>query len=81
MKEIWRIIGCYPKYPNYMISDLGRIKNTDTGKIVKPTLDSHGYLTVELYDNDTYKEFDVSMLVAMTFKGHIPDSYNKLFEK
>lgn len=58
MEEIWRkIIG----YDNYMISDLGKVKSLNynrTGKerILKPTTDKDGYLSVILYKRQKDKK-------------------------
>ena len=47
--ENWKSInGC----ENYEISDHGNVKNIITNKMLKPTIDSHGYYKVGLYKNE-----------------------------
>ena len=70
MKEIWKdsIVE------NYQISNLGRIKNLKTGRIIKPDKEEKGYcrLTVKMYGKK--KHFAVHRLVAIAF---IPNPENK----
>lgn len=47
MEELWKPI---PDYGNYEVSNLGRVRNVITGKILKPIEDAYGYLTVGLYN-------------------------------
>lgn len=47
MEELWKPI---PDYSNYEVSNLGRVRNVVTGKILKPIEDAYGYLTVGLYN-------------------------------
>lgn len=54
-------------FPNYEVSNLGRIRNTKTGKFLKPTTTNGGYLRVWLYNDNTKKEHLVHRLVGMTF--------------
>ena len=68
MEEIWKPID---GYPNYRVSNLGRIKSLNynhTGKeqILKTMADRDGYLHVCLY-KDKKKKFTVHRLVAMNF--------------
>ena len=42
--EIWRVID---EYENYEVSSHGRVRNTDTMKIVKGTLDN-GYYRIDI---------------------------------
>lgn len=83
MEEIWKTID---DYPNYMVSNMGRIKSLDRkilnnrwgnsyclikGKMLKPALDR--YLTVSLSKNGKNKTFTVHKLVAKHF---IPNPNN-----
>ena len=77
MEEIWKNIE---GYPNYMVSNLGRVKSlkriiiiTDGKKknikdrILKPRLNSNGYLCVSFSNNAKVKPQYVHRLVAQTF--------------
>jgi len=59
MQEIWKPI---PDYEGYEASTQGRIRNSRTGRILKPGLRS-GYLHVDLQRKSKY----VHILVAQTF--------------
>jgi hypothetical protein len=48
VKEVWKIIL---DFPNYSISNLGRVKNHSTGLVLKQTPNTKGYLSVKLYMN------------------------------
>ena len=71
--EIWAWISGYEG--DYQESTFGRTKSFKRGKvkIMKPSLDSNGYLFVELHKNDGGKKFKVHQLVAQTF---IPNPKN-----
>lgn len=49
MEELWKAI---PDFETYEVSNLGRVRNTKTEKILKPLEDSYGYLTVGLYNQN-----------------------------
>lgn len=75
MEEEWKTIE---GYPNYMISNLGRVKSLNynkTGKeqILKLSKDFDEYLLVSLHKNRKQKTYKVHRLVAQTF---IPNPYN-----
>ena len=61
-KEIWKEIE---GYPNYCVSNKGRIKNLNRNKILKGT--SNGRYKVVLIGGKNYKRFYLHRLVAMTF--------------
>jgi hypothetical protein len=70
MEEIWKPIE---NYENYHISNLGRVKNINTNKIMK--LNSKGgYLGVSLVNDLNRKNFKIHRLVALAF---IPNPENK----
>ena len=84
-KEIWKLIN---NYPDYKVSNLGRVKrfsngrnirnnNTFSGKILKPIKKRKGYLvvTIYVYGRKTRKQVGISRLVAETFLGPRPDGY------
>jgi hypothetical protein len=64
--EIWIEI---PDFPDYEISSDGRIRNKNSGKIIKPQETSGGYMQVTLYKNRDSKRYNrsVHQLVAYTF--------------
>ena len=65
--EIWAWIAGYEG--DYQESNYGRTKSFKRGKvkIMKPSLDTKGYLFVELLKNGVGKKFKVHRLVAQTF--------------
>ncbi len=74
MKENWTVIK---EVPNYSVSNFGRIKNIDTGRILKATPNSDGYLQVSLYfGNGQYVKRTVHSLVAKAFYN----KENEIFE-
>lgn len=73
--EIWKDIE---EYPNYMISNLGRVKSlnynhTRREKILKPHKNKNGYLYICLSKNGVHKSLSVHRLVAKAF---IPNPHN-----
>lgn len=76
VNEIWRDIK---DYPNYMVSNLGRVKSVNyrrTGEeqILRQIKITNGYLQVGLYKNGNFKPHYVHRLVAEAF---IPNPDNK----
>lgn len=69
--ELWKDID---GYPNYMVSNYGRVKNCMRNKILRPGLGGNGYLTVCLYDKGIGKSYRLNRLVALAF---IPNPDNK----
>ena len=70
--EIYKIIK---KFENYEISNFGNVKNIKTGRILKPVINSNGYLQVILSkDKKKYTHY-VHRLLAQNF---IPNPNNKL---
>jgi hypothetical protein len=63
LKEIFRTIE---DYPNYMISNLGRVKSL-SGLIKRQCDNGNGYMYVDLYKNNKRKKYKVSRLVAKYF--------------
>ena len=72
--EIWRDIKSFEGH--YQISNYGRTKTFAKGKIkiLKPRVDTDGYLMAILCVNGKHKQFKVHRLVAETF---IPNPENK----
>jgi len=60
-------------YPNYTINRNGDVKNTKTGRILKPALRT-GYYIVDLSKDGNRKIFTIHRLIALAF---IPNPDNK----
>lgn len=73
MEEIWKDIiieknGVVYDYSGlYEVSNYGRVKNSRTGKILKPVINNKGYLFVGLHKDGKDKKFLVHRLVATMF--------------
>lgn len=65
MIEIWRDIKDYEGL--YQVSNFGRVRNSRTGKLIKPYKTKCGYLQLLLCKNGITKHCLVHRLVAMTF--------------
>ena len=64
INEEWRSINCYI---NYQVSNVGRVRNSKTGRILKPNLGSNGYFMVGLSKNGGVKTHMIHQLVAREF--------------
>lgn len=80
MEEIWKVID---EYPDYMVSNMGRVKSIERNdyrgrnlksKILTPRYNTRGYISVVLYKNGKPQTFRVNRLVAQVF---IPNPENK----
>lgn len=71
MKEQWKDI---PEYTNYIVSDLGRVKNKKTNKTLSQQTHYKGYKTLKLSKNNVSKRYKIHRLVALAF---IPNPLNK----
>ncbi len=62
--EIWK-----PTYvtDKYSVSNLGRVRNNRTGRILKPDGNSNGYESVQISLNGKPKRYSVHRLVAEAF--------------
>lgn len=72
MKEIWKDI---PGYINlYQASNYGEIKSLRFNKeiILKQKTDRSGHLRINLFKNNTRKEYQVHRLILETFIGRCP---------
>ncbi len=68
MNETWKPVVDYET--RYEVSDLGRVRNSRTLKVLRPGRQSRGYLTVLLYNGEKpAKSFTVHRLVAGAFIG------------
>ena len=61
--ELWLPI---PGWPNYEVSDLGRVRNIN-GRVLKPFTKSHSYLAVDLHHGDAMRRAYVHRLVLESF--------------
>ena len=65
--EQWRQIILDGEKYGYEVSDLGNVKNSKTGRILKPLMNPNGYYIVNLYRNKNCKKVYVHRLVLMMF--------------
>ena len=68
-KEVWKTIE---DFPSYEVSNLGRVRNKKTSKLLTLIPDKDGYLRVHLNNDKNVKR--VHRLVAQAF---IPNKTNK----
>lgn len=73
INEIWRSID---GYTNYQESNVGRVRNATTGKMLKPRYrgKNRNYHAVALYKDGKQTKYSVHRLVAQEF---IPNPHNK----
>lgn len=70
LSEDWRDI---PNYPQYQVSDLGRVVNKNTDKELKHITDGNGFVRVTLYKNGVGRSCYVHRAVAEAFiEGYDP---------
>lgn len=62
--ETWRTI---PEFPRYSVSDHGRVRNDDTGRIMKLSMNQYGVLNVGMMHCGTQFRRSVPLLVAEAF--------------
>lgn len=82
MKEIWKEIK---DYPNYMVSNMGRVKSlnyhrTDKEKILKQEIIKNGYCRVALCKEGKQKKYLVHCLVCTAFLPN-PDNLPQVNHK
>lgn len=77
MQEIWKDVFGYEGL--YQVSNLGRVKSlerkvwngysyrTQKSKIISYSINSHGYVIVNLYKNNDRKHYQIHRLVAIAF--------------
>lgn len=70
MNETWVVID---GYPNYKISDRGRVFSIKANRLLKCSADRYGYPRVNLEDNGVWRIINVHRLVAFAFvPGYFP---------
>jgi len=62
----------WKKFDKYLISNLGRVMNGKTGRILKPNDDKRGYLKCCISIDGIVKTYKVHQLVALCFIGERP---------
>jgi len=67
MNETWKRS---PDFPDYEVSDAGRIKNRRAGLILKHQIQNSGYYLVHIRKNHRRRAITIHRLVLMTFIGH-----------
>lgn len=72
LNEVWKTIEGYNS--KYQVSNLGRVKNTETGKILKTYKDKDGYITTAISYKGKTKHYLIHRLIAKAF---IPNPENK----
>ena len=65
MEEIWKDIPGYEGL--YQVSNLGRVRRVDSGRILKPQKCTAGYLKISLSKKSIEKQFLVHRIVAKVF--------------
>ena len=63
-REYWRSVSVFTKYE---VSSVGRVRNCETGRVLKPADDGRGYLHVILYKDGKTKTCNIHRLVADAF--------------
>lgn len=56
-------------FPNYAVSNFGRVKNKVSTKVLKPQKDYKGYLRVRLYNQKVSQRFFIHRLLMEAFCG------------
>lgn len=64
MEEQWRQI---PEFPDYSVSDIGRVQNMETGRIMALTINQAGVVNVGLTKDLVQYKRSVTRLVALAF--------------
>ena len=74
VNEVWRSIS---GYLNYQVSNIGRVRNTDTGHIMLNQMNPHGYYKINLTKDRDKKTYTIHRLVAQEFVPK-PEAGHKL---
>jgi len=56
-----------PNYPNYSVTEDGKVMNNKTNRELKPILGNTGYCQVSLCNNGKIKNYNIHRLVASAF--------------
>ena len=66
-EEKWEFIVINGEKTNYMVSNLGRVENINTGYVLAPIMNRDGYLLVRLSNKGKQKNYLIHRLVAIAF--------------
>lgn len=79
MEEIWKRV---PDFEDYEVSNMGRVRSLKYNKvrILKPSVNSRGYLSIDISNRIQTKKVSVHQLVAITFLNHKPDGLKKVVD-
>ena len=70
--EEWRAIT---GFATYSVSNLGRVRNDQTGRVLRLCEDRYGYYMVDLYNQGRRSHCKVHRLVCQAFIDPIPEGY------
>ena len=73
INEVWKAID---GYLNYQVSNMGRVRNCVSGRILQPGVNQNGYYFVFLFQDTRGKQFRVHRLVANEFLEKPPSIQN-----
>ena len=65
--EKWEFVVINGEKTNYMVSNLGRVENINTGYVLAPVMNRDGYLFVRLSNKGKQKNYLIHRLVAIAF--------------
>ena len=54
-------------FEKYEVSNLGKVRNIKSGRIIKTFLHHNGYLTYGLYENNKQKQLSLHRIIAIAF--------------
>ena len=74
MEAIWKQIFYNDKETHYAVNQFGAVKNTETDFIIRPQVNTSGYLEAQIYVDGKPKKIGLHRLVAQAF---IPNPDNK----
>ena len=75
VKEEWKKVA---GFDNYSVSNLGKVRNDKTGRILKQKTEKDGYFEVNLYRETQRKTFRVHRLVALAFIPQLDKNRNEV---
>lgn len=64
MEEQWKVLTYNP---NYAVSNLGKVRNNKSGRILSERPDNKGYCRISINVKGKYKDFKIHRLVAENF--------------
>lgn len=70
--ECWREVH---SFPNYSVSNLGRVRNEETGRLMTLLRNQHGIINVGLTKRKVQYKRSVTCLVANAFVSRPPNDY------